>query len=177
MSQPRFWRELHQLKVQTLFIQKLLLRAERSERWTKITFAITSSTSIGAWVIWQEWAWIWGAIIAASQVLYAIYPHLPYRDRLKIYSSILRDFEYLFIDAEDEWQSVSDGSMSNKQINKACLKLQRKKTAILNKHMPNGVFPSNSKISSQAEREAESYFTYHYPIDESDESAESIQLS
>jgi len=173
MAQARFWKEFHQLKVQVIFVQELLLEAERNERWAKMAMAVTSSASIGAWVVWKELAWLWGAIIAGSQVFSAIHPHLPYKERLKTYSSVLRDLEKLFIDAEHKWQSVADGSMSVQQINRERMLLHKKKGDILNKYMPNSVFPSNPKITKRAESEAAKYFSYYYPQEEDDGSTES----
>ena len=169
MAQARFWKEFHQLKVQVIFVQQLLLEAERNERFAKMAIAVTSSASIGAWAIWRELAWLWGAIIAGSQVFSVIYPHLPYKDRLKTYSSILRDLERLFIDAEHKWQSVADGSLSIQKINAERTLLHKKKDEILNKHLTISTFPSNPKIAERAESEAANYFAYYYPqVDESD---------
>ena len=173
MAQERFWKEFHQLKVQVIYVQELLLEAERKERVAKMAIAITSSASIGAWVVWKELAWLWGAIIAGSQVFSAIYPHLPYKERLKTYSSVLRDLEKLFIDAEHKWQSVADGSLNAQKINAERTLLHKKKGDILNKHMPSGVFPSSSKIQDRAESEAANYFSYYYPQEEDDDSLES----
>lgn len=174
MAQARFWKEFHQLKVQVIFVQELLLEAERNERLAKMAIAITSSASIGAWVIWKELAWLWGAIIAGSQVFSVIYPHLPYKERLKTYSSILRDLERLFIDAEHKWQSVADGSLSVQKIIAERTQLQRKKDEILSRHMAHSVFPSNPKISDRAEIEASNYFAYYYPPVEDDDPAETL---
>lgn len=176
MAQERFWKEFHQLKVQVIYVQELLLEAERNERLAKMVIAITSSASIGAWVVWKEWALLWGAIIAGSQVLSAIHPHLPYKERLKTYSSVLRDLEMLFIDAEHKWQTVADGSMSIQQINSERTLLHKKKSAILNKYMPNSIFPSNPKIADRAESEAANYLSYYYPQEDDDESTDSPSL-
>jgi hypothetical protein len=163
MPQARFWKEFHALKVETIFVQKLLLDAERKERLAKMATAITSSASIGAWAVWKDWALLWGAIIAGSQVFSVIHPLLPYKDRLKMYSSVLRDLEKLFIDAEHKWQAVADGSMSVSQINKERATLQKKSGEIVNKYVPNGVFPPSAKITELAEKEASEYFLRYYP--------------
>jgi len=173
MAQERFWKEFHQLKVQVVYVQELLLEAERNERVAKMAIAITSSASIGAWVVWKELAWLWGAIIAGSQVFSAIYPHLPYKERLKTYAAVLRDLERLFIDAEHKWQSVADGSLSVQKINAERTLLNKKKGDILNKYMPSSVFPASSKIQDRAENEAANYFSYYYPQEGADDSLES----
>lgn len=174
MAQVRFWKEFHQLKVQVIFVQDLLLEAGRYERLIKVAVAITSSASIGAWVVWKEWAAVWATIIAGSQVLSAIHPHLPYKERIKTYSSVLRDLEKLFIEAEFKWQSIADGTMAVKQIDKERTVLQKKKDAILDKYMPNSVFPPRPIIANQAEIEATRYFSNYYPQSDEIELADTI---
>lgn len=171
-AQELFWKEFHLLKVDVIYVQELLLEAEIKERWFKIFIAITSSASIGAWVIWKELAWLWGAIIAGSQVFSAIHPHLPYAERLKTFSLVLRDLEMLFIDAEHKWQSVADGSLSIQKINCERMQLHKKKNEILNKYMPNSIFPANSRITDLAEQEAANYFAYYYPQEKDDDPIE-----
>jgi len=48
----------------------------------KYFLAITSSSSIGAWAIWNEYSWILASIIAFSQVITAIIPFLAYKSRI-----------------------------------------------------------------------------------------------
>lgn len=163
MAQERFWKELHQLKLEVVFVQELLREAERNERFLKLFFAITSSASIGAWVVWKELALLWGAIIAGSQVLSAIYPHLPYAERLKTFSLVHRDFEKLFIDAEYKWQTVANGSLSIKEIDDERMRLQMKKNKILNEHMPGSIFPTSPRKAERAKKEAANYFAHYYP--------------
>lgn len=168
MPQMRFWKDFYQLKVDIVFIQGLIPELERNERWLKMFSAVTSSVSIGAWVIWKEWAIIWGGVIAISQVVAAIHPHLPYKERLKAYSSVLREFEAIFIDAEHKWPSIADGSISSKEINKERSQLQKKMFLALEKHMPNSIFPPNKKVADWARSEAEKYFACYYPVEEYD---------
>ncbi len=174
MAQVRFWKEFHQLKVQVIFVQELLLEAERNERLVKIAVAITSSASIGAWVVWKEWAVVWAAIIAGSQVLSAIHPHLPYKERLKTYSAVFRELEKLFIEAEHKWQSIADGTTGTKQIDRERMLLQKKKDVTLDKYMHSSVFPYRPKIAVRAQSEATRYFSHYYPREDDLEITNSI---
>ncbi|WP_223543431.1 MULTISPECIES: hypothetical protein [Pseudomonas] len=163
MAQERFWKELHELKFNIGFVQRLLLEAEAKERLIKAVIAITSSASIGAWVVWKELAVLWGAIIAGSQVLSVIYPLLPYADRLKTFSLMLKDLELLFIEAEHKWQSVADGSMYAQKIDSERTLLHKQKSNILNKYMPTSIFPENPRFADRAEQDAANYFSRYYP--------------
>lgn len=103
MAQERFWKELYQLKVHINYVEAHVHEAEKYDRSLKIFMAVTSSASIGAWVVWKDLSFLWASIIALSQVIAAISPHLPFKERLKTYSSMLHELEELFIQAESKW--------------------------------------------------------------------------
>ena len=48
----------------------------------KYFLAITSSSSIEAWAIWNEYSWILASIITFSQVITSIIPFLAYKIRI-----------------------------------------------------------------------------------------------
>ncbi len=76
--QSQYWKELYQLKTHIGFIERQLEKSESIDRFLKIVLAIASSSSIGAWAIWNEYSWVWAGIIAFSQVITEITPFLPY---------------------------------------------------------------------------------------------------
>jgi len=49
--------------------------------------AIASSTGIAAWVVWREYAFAWGAIIAAAQVADALKDVFPFAKKHKAASA------------------------------------------------------------------------------------------
>jgi hypothetical protein len=122
-----------------------------------------ANASIGAWVIWRELGMVWGSIIALSQIIAAISPHLPYRERLKNYSSMLHDFEEIFIQSESKWHDISAGKFSEEEINKARKNLRLLKQKSLKKHMSNSVIPDDSAKATKAEDLAHCYFATFYP--------------
>lgn len=163
MAQARFWKELFQLKVHVNYVEAFLCETEKRDRVIKIFMAITSSASIGAWVIWKELGMLWGSIIALSQVIAAISPHLPYRERLKSYSSLLHDFEEIFIHSESKWHDIASGKYSEEEINKTRTNLRLLKQKALKKHMPNSVIPDDPIKAKKAEDLALGYFATFYP--------------
>ncbi len=125
--------------------------------------AITSSASIGAWVIWRELSIVWAGVIAASHVVTAISPHLPFKERRVAFASMLHELEALFIQTELKWQEVASGEMGEGEINKARSLICTQKQAILKKHIPSSVIPNDIEINSSAEVLAASYFSNFYP--------------
>ncbi|WP_081488667.1 hypothetical protein [Cupriavidus basilensis] len=164
MAQERFWKELYQLKVHINYLEAYINDAERCDRAIKIFMAIASSASIGAWVIWKDFSVLWASIIAASQVVSAVAPHLPFKHRLNAYSSVLHEFEELFIQAESKWPEIAAGKLSDEEINKARTNIRLQKHKILKKYLSSSVIPESKEKSGKAESLALDYFSTFYPI-------------
>lgn len=163
MAQQRYWKELYQLKVHINYVESHLYQAERWDRGVKIFMAVASSASIGAWVIWRELSFVWAFIIAASQVVAAISPHLPFKERLKAYSPLLHELEEVFIQAEAKWPDVASGKLTEDEINKERTNLRSQKRKLLKKHLPASVIPDDKDKAKDAEALAWCYFSTFYP--------------
>ncbi len=162
MLQEQYWIEIYQLKTHIGFLELQLEEAEGRVRIVKILLAIASSTSIGAWAIWQSLSWLWASIIAFSQVVAAISPYLPYKNRIKAYTSLIQELEELMIQAEFKWHAIADGRLTPKDINKARFDIRAAKNKSLKKHIQTTI-PSNSKLHEKAEDSAKEYFSEFYP--------------
>lgn len=161
MVQSQYWKEIYQLKVHIAFIELLLERSERIDRGLKMFLAIASSSSIGAWVIWKQFSWVWATIIACSQVVSAIIQYLPYRHRIKTYSSLLNELEEIMIQAEFKWHAIADGQMTEAEINKSRFSVRANKQKALKKHIHTTI-PVNEKLQGKAEQSAIAYFNTFY---------------
>lgn len=162
MLQQQYWKEMYQLKTHIAFIEFQLEKAEGIERAIKMSLAIASSSSIGAWVIWSHLSWVWASIIAFSQVISAVSPYLPYKGRIKSYSSLLHELEELMIQAEFKWYSISEGKLTATEINRARFEIRATKQKSLKKHIQTTI-PTNSAMHSKAEASAQSYLSNFYP--------------
>lgn len=163
MAQERYWKELYQLKVHINYVEAHIHDAEMYDRRIKIFMAVASSASIGAWAIWKDLSFIWATIIAVSQVIAAISPHLPYKERLKTYSSMLHELEEVFIQAEAKWHDIAAGKHDENEINKARTNLCLQKHKLLKKHLPSSVIPNDTAKAEKAEELALNYFSTFYP--------------
>lgn len=161
MVQEQYWKELYQLKTHIGFIERSLEKSEGIDRLLKIILAIASSSSIGAWAIWNEHSWLWASIIALSQVISAVLPFLPYKSRIKAYSSLLHELEELMIQAEFKWHAISDGELTATEINKARFEVRTSKQKSLKKHIQTTI-PTNGKLHEQAELSASEYLNNFY---------------
>lgn len=162
MVQEQYWKEIYQLKTHIGFIELQLEKSESIDRTLKIILAIASSSSIGAWVIWNDLSMIWAGIIAFSQVISAITPYLPYKNRIKAYSSLLHEMEELMIQAEFKWHAISEGKLTSAEINKARFEIRAIKQKSLKKHIQTTI-PTNIKLQAKAETTASEYLRNFYP--------------
>jgi len=159
--QSQYWKELYQLKTHIGFIERQLEKSERIDRFFKILLALASSSSIGAWAIWNEYSWVWAGIIAFSQVVTAVMPFLPYKSRIKSYSSLLNELEELMIQAEFKWHAISEGTLTATEINKARFGIRTTKQKLLKKHIATTI-PTDNKFHEQAEAAASEYLNNFY---------------
>jgi hypothetical protein len=77
-QQQLYWNQMIELKVAFGYIRRY---RDARGRWVTglgALKAIASSVGIAAWVIWKQYAFFWGAIIAASQLADALKDVLPF---------------------------------------------------------------------------------------------------
>ena len=72
------WGLLCNTKFKGFVLSILVIRFQKWDRNINIFLAVASSGSIAAWVVWNRFPFVWGAIIASSQVITVIKPYFPY---------------------------------------------------------------------------------------------------
>ena len=119
--------------------------------------AITSSSSIGGWVIWNEYGIIWGCVIAVSQVINAIKGFFPFQKRAKQIGSLNTEVEKLALDAESQWYSVFEGKLTDEDIFNLVTKLKQQKLEASHKHFKDQALPIKSKYITESEERTRAY--------------------
>jgi hypothetical protein len=160
--QHRYWNLLKGLRVHMLYLQKY---AEHSEWWDKainIFLALTSSSSIAAWAIWQRYQIVWAILIALSQVVTSIKPFLPYKQRLKAVSELNDKIQEISLNCEKNWFPVAEGELTEKEIHERYIELRDKSLEAERKCLEKMVLPKKRKILKKAEDEADQYLTTNY---------------
>lgn len=161
--QLQYWVELMALKAHACYIELYQLRSESIERGIGIFLAIMSSTSIGGWVLWKEYAFVWATLIMISQVVAAIYNFLPFKSRIKPLSAAGIELALLADEAENRWFEVSKGELTEREINDLRFEIRKKKSAIMKSAFSGMALPESSRLMSKAESHMIRYFKSHYP--------------
>lgn len=144
------------------------MRRYRDDRGTWVTRlgvlrAIASSGSIAAWAIWRQHAFVWGMIIAASQVADALKDVFPFTKTQKAASEHTITLGSIFIDAQLEWESIFSGRYTNEQITNRRHKLMRLQHDAERHNFPHGL-ATKASLFAEAQQEAKDYFAATYGV-------------
>jgi len=164
--QKKYWALLKELKTHVIYLHKY---AEDADKWDKainIFLAITSSSSIAAWAIWQKFQFLWAVLIALSQVVTVVIPFLPFKKRLKAINELNDKIQEISLECEKKWFLVSEGRLTEEEIHDLTINLKDKSFKAERKYFKNLVLPKKNKILSQAEKDADLYFKNNYSIKE-----------
>jgi hypothetical protein len=162
MYQEKYWREMDQLKVHVLYLEYYLESTVHIDRAINMFLAIVSSGSIAGWVVWQQFSFVWAAIIALSQAINAIKPHLPYAKRLRSLQSVSNELESVFIAMESHWFKVSEGQLTSEQVHSLQMKYKEKIRQVSQKYLGSSILPQDTKLLSKAKLTAKVYFDNFY---------------
>ena len=162
--QIRYWNQLKEFKVHVIYLH---LYAASSEWWDKainIFLALTTSSSIAAWAMWQKYQMVWAIIIAASQVITAIKPFLPYKQRIKALNELNDKMQEISLECEKGWFEVAEGELIEKEIHELTISLRYKGLSAERKALKNVILPKKEKILSMAQDEADVYLQANYNL-------------
>lgn len=160
--QDRYWKELFESRVHVNYLELYMEHSEFIDKSTNIFLAVTSSSSICGWAIWNQYSFIWAIIIAASQLINAIKQFLPFKLRLKVIAAILKELEELMTFSEMKWFDVAEGNLTDEEINRLQYEVRSKKIKILQKHLGINTLPEKPKLFEKAQEMAITYIKNFY---------------
>ena len=166
LYQKRYWNILVELKTHIHYLDIYFLGTERIDRGLNMFFAITSSSSIGGWLIWDKYKIIWAFIIGLSQVFNAIKGFLPYKKRLSKISGYARDLSKLLLFGEEKWFNVSSGNLIEEEIHNLYIKIKKDKLEITNKYFRDSTLPKKKRYYLEAKEQAITYFKNNYDLED-----------
>jgi hypothetical protein len=158
-QQRRFWNELTHLRVHAYYLNEYYEKSNKYDRIISSFLALASSSSIAGWVIWNQIGFIWAFIIAISQAIHAIKQYLPFKKRMASLSKLMDLMDRLYIFAESRWYEVSEGKLSDEEINKLITKIKMAKCRYTNKIMNDCSLPTDKYLLTVAEQMTYDYFS------------------
>ena len=165
VEQDQYWLEMQQLRLSAIYVREYRDSIGRMETTVAAIRAIASSGSIGAWVIWRQYAFIWAALIAASQIADALRDVFPFRKRRQALSGWCNALNRLFVDAQRDWDMIASGALSNPKIATLTHQLRQKMQRHEETYIPDGL-PKKQDLFDAAQKEMEEFFRNRYAIEE-----------
>jgi len=162
-EQQMYWREFAQLKTDACYIRDY---RNSLNQWIAVLAtirAVASTSSIGAWLIWKRYAFLWAGLLAAAQLIEALKNVFPLYKRRRALSGLSRSLNRLFVEAQRSWDEIATGQCSNAQVRKLCHQIRSRKLKAEAKFMPNGL-GLNKRLSSKAQAESEKFFRERYNV-------------
>ena len=152
-----YWRQLEQLKAACVCMRLYRNRLHQQVRAVEVIKAVASSGGVAGWVIWKDIPFVWTGVIAAAQLLDALKGVFPFSKQHKAASDLTVALEIVYIDAEDEWESIYAGRLGDADITKRRTKLRKLQLDAERKHFPEG-FDPDPKLIKLATEETDAYF-------------------
>ena len=125
--------------------------------------AIASSGSIAAWALWREYAFLWAAIIATSQVADALKDVFPFAKIQKSAGEHTTSLTGIFIDAQLEWEKIYSGCYTDEEIMERRHRLMKLQHESESQSFPDGL-QFRDGLFALAQQEAQDYFTTTYGV-------------
>jgi hypothetical protein len=162
-AQETYWNQLVILKVVACYVRRY--RDEQAWWINRIGLfkAVVTSGTNGAWAIWKDYAFLWGILIGAAQILDAAKDYIPQTRHRRSASEFVGLIESAIIDARFEWFAIFGGEYEATEIMNRWRALAKLLNETEGKYFPDGI-PNSSTRQRLAEEEANAYFSNLYGV-------------
>jgi len=160
--QYQYFNLLTQTKENIFYLSEYIQSCETWNWRLNIFLALASSSSIGAWAIWQELKLLWAILIALSQVITAIKPLLRGEKRLKFLYPLRRELELIYLEMEKGWYDVSEGKLTEQEIYESRCEFKAKIEEAIYNNLKSNSLPKNKLFIERSKIETETYFNNQF---------------
>ncbi len=153
-----------EVKSHAVYANEYFVSSDAMDRRITGFLALTSSSSIAGWVVWKDYSFVWGSLIAASQVINALRPVLPYQKRIAPLRALSYAYEDLFLQIEAKWGAIERGEFSEEEIDDILGRFRNDKAKLWRKTIDSIAIPHDEALYRKADQLAEQYFRTHYHL-------------
>ncbi len=157
---PTLWQSKHNAIIMSLLFEKYQVYNRR----INLLIVLASSSSVGAWAIWQKFPFLWSIIIIASQVAMIIKPYFPYSKYTRELNTKCSKMEALVMELEFLFAKEENATAKElKALEKDFITLRRQRNKIL-EFSDELLFTTSKKMEAKADIELKSYLKTNYDI-------------
>jgi hypothetical protein len=154
----KYWAFYTRTKFELFYFNEYLNNSYQWLRSLEAFLAAASCGSIAAWAVWDEIPYVWGVIIAVSQVVTAVKQYLPYGKRIQALNNLLPRLDMLVNRIDHEWLHVDKGEFTDDKINDIIFTFRRECADLSNEYLNGVYFPERENLRKAAQVKAESFF-------------------
>ena len=137
-------------KFQSLYLDYQVSKYQKHDRRLNIFLALVSSSSIGAWAIWNEYQIIWALIIAIANIVNVVKPYFPFSKYIKELNEVALSMQNLHLDYERLWYKFDNDQVKELDATEMFFDLKTKGITNLRLKDDTLVFEDN-KVYKEAE--------------------------
>jgi len=156
--QERYWKLLQQLRADAIYFREYAASIERHDSWLTIYVAVISGGSVSAIYFLKQYTGLWTFLVCASQIASVIRQHRPLRKKVSAIHALSLDLEDLALDAEHHWFDVSQGNLSESEINALITKFRQKQQVCDRKRVGDTPLPTSARVRTRADKLTEDHF-------------------
>ncbi len=160
--QEKYWNYLVQTKASILYLDIYAEKLYTYDRNINVFSAIASSASIAAWAVWTELSFLWGFIIAISQVVTAVKEFFPLAKRLKLLKSFSENMKRIYIRMEYDWFQVAEGELTEREINELLFSYKKDVMDMENKYLKEEILVEKIDYMIEADKKCDYYFENNF---------------
>ena len=157
--QERYWNFMTQCKYVLIYYGMYFRRSVKLDRTVKIILATISTLCLGGWIITDSSTKFWSIFIVVAQILIAVNEFLPYRRRVEDLNEIRIRLLAVYENIEHNWYKVSNGSITEEEINDLLSELKKQWDEIECKYFQKDALPRRKRLLKKAEDERTLYFS------------------
>lgn len=156
-----YWKKLCQLKFDLVYYGLHFSRCVKIVRWGKIAITGLTAITTGAWMNWNDIAWLrvtCPITIFVLQVFLAVTELLPFEDRKIDLRELIDLLDPLYRDMENDWKSIVIGKYTIEEIEEKYTNFQTKNDDIKARFLRNDSLPKLENLYKKAKEETDIYF-------------------
>lgn len=161
----KIWRELINIKFKVYYIELIIEKYQKKDRYISIFLSVISLSSVSAWTLW-EWGamqYVWAALIAISNILVAVRPFFPYSKYAKNLIEKYPKIQDIQLAYEKLWYQVENDLIEEKHLAEQYFQLRKEQNDVF---CPTEgiVYSEDKRVIREAEKKIEIYLKENFGV-------------
>ena len=147
------------VKFQSVYLSKLAEESGKIDKFLSLITALTSSGSVAALAVWQEFPWIWASVVFISQLINIGRPFFPQIKNTRSYIEYSYDLDRIYLEYEKKWIDCENNSFEKADN---VFKKMRNKEFETNEKYKMLFVPNNILLRNKSRKEVDGFLAIHY---------------